>query len=290
MMSGAPFADRSPEKLRSVLLGAGDREKVQKHASRLEETLAERTELLLTDLEFSADLTDVPADFAVVLGGDGSILRAAKQMGRHQLPVVGVNLGKLGFLAALNPADFASALDEILAGNCRVIDHLMLKCSMWRDQQCVAETMGLNEVAVLGGYPFSISNIDLLVNGELATTYSCDGLIVSTPVGSTAHNLSAGGPILRKNLMAFVISAISPHTLTVRPVVDSAENIFEMLVHEPGPNTAVIVDGRPLAKITQRDVVRVEKGDCLFRMVELEHRGYYQTLREKLGWGGNIRT
>jgi len=90
--------------------------------------------------------------------------------------------------------------------------------------------------------------------------------------------------------MAFVLSPISPHTLTVRPVVDSADNTFEMVVHEPGPNTAVIVDGRPLWTLTKDDLVRVEKAESLFRMVELESRGYYQTLREKLGWGGNFRT
>jgi NAD+ kinase len=284
-----PFGDNS-KKLRSILLGAGDREKVKKHALDLQAILAERTELLLTDLEFKVDLDAIDADFAVVLGGDGSILRAAKQMCDRQLPVLGVNLGKLGFLADVNPDDFGETLDQILDGHCRVIDHLMLQCSVWRKGECVVSQLGLNEAAILGGYPFSISYIDLLVNGELATTYSCDGLLVSTPVGSTAHNLSAGGPILRKNLMAFVLSPISPHTLTVRPVVDSADNTFEMVVHEPGPNTAVIVDGRPLWRLTKDDVVKVEKAESLFRMVELESRDYYQTLREKLGWGGNFRT
>jgi NAD+ kinase len=288
-MLSAPSGSPSPP-ARTILLGSGDRKKVQLHADEIERILAARTDLLLTDLEFSVDLEEVDADFAVVLGGDGSILRAAKQMRRHQMPVIGVNLGKLGFLAAITPDKFEVSLDTILAGEFRIVDHLMLQCSVWRNGECVASQLGLNEATILGGYPFSISNIDLFVNGELATTYSCDGLIVSTPVGSTAHNLSAGGPILRKDLMAFVLSPISPHTLTVRPVVDSADNTYEMVVQEPGPNTAIIVDGRPLWTLTKDDRVRVEKAADQFRMIELENHGYYQTLREKLGWGGNIRT
>ena len=109
----------------------------------------------------------------------------------------------------------------------------MLHCSVLRDGQVLHEQLGLNEMAVLGGPPFAMMNLDLYVDSILATTYSCDGLIISTPVGSTAHNLSAGGPILRKSLQAFVISPISPHTLTVRPVVDRADRIYEVVVREP---------------------------------------------------------
>ena len=107
---------------------------------------------------------------------------------------------------------------------------VMFKCQVIRDGQSVHEVLGLNEVAVLAGPPFAILDIELYVDAELATTYSCDGLIVSTPVGSTAHSLSAGGPILRKDLQAFVISPISPHTLTNRPVVDTAERVYELVV------------------------------------------------------------
>ena len=110
------------------------------------------------------------------------------------------------------------------------------------------ERLGLNEVAVLAGPPFAILDIDLYVDAELVTTYSCDGLIVSTPVGSTAHSLSAGGPILRQDLQAFVISPISPHTLTNRPVVDSADRVYEMVVPEPHAGTSVVVDGRVLCQ------------------------------------------
>jgi NAD+ kinase len=122
------------------------------------------------------------------------------------------------------------------------------------------------------------------------TTYSCDGLIVATPIGSTAHSLSSGGPILRKDLDVFVFLPISPHTLTNRPVVDSADRVFEMAVTQPHEGTAVVVDGVELCSLSVDDRVRVERAAPRFKMVEVPGRSYYRTLREKLGWGGRMRS
>jgi NAD+ kinase len=113
-------------------------------------------------------------------------------------------------------------------------------------------------------------------------------LIISTPVGSTAHNLSAGGPIVRKNMQAFVISPISPHTLTVRPIVDDAERKYELVVHEPNETTSVVVDGRTLCRLSSEDRVSVERARPTFKLVVVAGHGYYRTLRKKLGWGGRI--
>ena len=132
-------------------------------------------------------------------------------------------------------------------------------------------------------------DVQLYVDGELVTTYSCDGLIVSTPVGSTAHNLSAGGPILRNNLQAFVISPISPHALTNRPVVDSAERTIEMVVPQPNEGTSLVVDGRVLATLEPDDRVRIVRSTAVFQLVEVRGQSYYRTLREKLGWGGQLK-
>ena len=133
------------------------------------------------------------------------------------------------------------------------------------------------------------SDVDLYVDSEWATTYSCDGLIISTPVGSTAHNLSAGGPILRKDMQAFVIVPISPHTLTVRPVVDTAQRIYEMAVRVPREGTSVVVDGVVLGSVTEADRVRVQRAESGFKMLQVAGQDDYATLREKLGWGGIIR-
>jgi NAD+ kinase len=150
--------------------------------------------------------------------------------------------------------------------------------------------MCMNEVCVLAGRPFTLLDVNLYVDAELVTTYSCDGLIVATPIGSTAHSLSSGGPILRKDLQAFVFLPISPHTLTNRPVVDSAERVFELTVSETHAGTAVVVDGVELCGLATNDRVRVERAKPNFKLVEVPGRSYYRTLREKLGWGGRLRS
>lgn len=282
---------------RVIGLGAGDRANVASEAERLRPEIEKHADIVAWDLQSVADLSAVDAELAIVLGGDGSILRAAHQMGYRQLPVVGVNLGKLGFLADLSPVDFVRVLPELCAGKFRVVEHLMFECRLERrtqptsDQdewQTVNSQLGLNEVAVLAGAPFAMLDVHLYVDSELVTTYSCDGLIVSTPVGSTAHSLSAGGPILRKDLQAFVISPISPHTLSNRPVVDAADRVYEMVIPRPHQGTAAIVDGRLLGSLAPGDRVRVECAKPRFKLVEAPGHGYYRTLREKLGWGGRL--
>jgi NAD+ kinase len=131
-------------------------------------------------------------------------------------------------------------------------------------------------------------DLDLYIDSEWVTTYSGDGLILSTPVGSTAHSLSAGGPILRKDLQAFLISPISPHTLTNRPVVDSADRVYELVVAKSERGAAAVVDGRVLSALGVNDRVRVEKAAVRFKMVAVPQHSYYRTLREKLGWGGRL--
>ncbi len=225
------------------------------------------------------------ADIAVVFGGDGSILRAAQRLYGLDLPVLGVNLGKLGFLADIQPQDIELALERVAAGAFRLIDHVLLAWELWDHDRLVRQGIGVNELAVLSGPPFRIQEIDLYVDGLLAASYCGDGLIVSTPIGSTAHNLSAGGPIVRRELPAFVISAISPHTLTVRPVVDSADRHYELRVRQPNQSTSVVVDGQVIAALAAAHCVRLTRAAHVFRMVEVAGHDYYRTLRERLGWG-----
>ncbi len=228
-------------------------------------------------------------DLVCVLGGDGSILRAARWMAYHQRPVLGINLGNLGFLAAVDVEAVEEAMQLVAQAECQIVNHLMFQCRLVRDGKTLTQTLGLNEMAVMGGRPFRMVEMDLLVDGELATRYCCDGLIVSSPVGSTAHNLSAGGPILRQDLDVFVISAISPHTLTVRPVVDSAHRVFEVKLSSANAGTTVLVDGEELHQVQPEDRIIVERAESRFQLIEIEGRGYYPTLREKLGWDGQMR-
>lgn len=227
-------------------------------------------------------------DIAIVFGGDGSILRSARKMGDQQRPVLGVNLGKLGFLAHMMPEDLEEGFSFLQQGKFDIVDHLMMQVTVLRGEEILTRAIGLNELAIRAAAPYSMQQIDLIVDQHVATSYSCDGLIVSTPVGSTAHNLSAGGPILRKELMAFVISPISPHTLTVRPVVDTSDRIYEMVMRGDHCSAAAVLDGQVLADLCPGDRVRVEKAEPVFQMVEVSGHSYYLTLRDKLGWAGDL--
>jgi len=284
-----PWLHGGPRRPRVLLLGSGERSRVLDEADRLRPVIEQHADVVLADFDSQHDLSSLEADIAIVLGGDGSILHAAKQMGLNQIPVLGVNLGRLGFLADVSPEELVHRLPNIVAGDCTVVDHLMFQCTVMLGSESIHEQLGLNETAIMGGLPFSMLDIDLYVDSNLVTAYSCDGLIISTPVGSTAHSLSAGGPILRKNLQAFVISPISPHTLTMRPVVDTADRIYEMAVSRPNENTMAVVDGVPICRLTVEHRVRVQRAQPKFKMVEIRGRNYYRTLREKLGWGSDLR-
>ena len=237
---------------KAILLGSGDRRpKILSQIDQLRPIIESHCEIIAEDFEYETDFGALAAkpDFAIVLGGDGSVLRAAKQMKNHQVPVLGVNLGKLGFLADVSPKKLDTALNSFVAGDYRLTQHLMLRCRVFNGEEKTHDLVGLNEIAFLGGPPFTIQQIDLSIDEQLATSYMCDGLIVSTPIGSTAHNLSAGGPILRKDLQAVVVSPISPHTLTVRPVVDTADRVYDIVVSKPNASTCVVLDGQQLSKL-----------------------------------------
>ena len=284
------------EKPRVAVLASVNRARVAAELSSIESILQKSAEIIAVDrdqsLQFSAD---DQVDLVVVLGGDGSILSAARRMCFHQHPVIGVNLGRLGFLAALGAEELANVWPDICLGKFPIEEHVMLRCELIRagqEKNASEETafqLALNEASILGGPPFSMMQIDLYVDKQLASTYSCDGLIISTPVGSTAHNLSAGGPILHRRIQAVVISPISPHTLTMRPVVDRADRVFEMFVQQGHETVSAVFDGRVLGTLREGDCYRISKAPVSFKMIGVPWKNEYRTLREKLGWGGNPR-
>lgn len=286
-----------PAGLRVVIVGPDGQPEVDAAARRLERFLADRGHSAGVRLasreawghDSFADTAAAGVDLVVVLGGDGSILRTARWMGYDQVPVLGVNLGTLGFLADCPPAESEMTLGEIVAGRFRCIDHLMFECTVTRTGAVIHRDIGLNETSILAGPPFSMIEIALHVDGELATTYRADGLIVSTPVGSTAYNLSAGGPIVRKDLDAFVFTPLNPHTLTDRTVVDSADRAYDLVVPRPNAGSACVVDGRVVTGLVAGDHVSIRRARPRFTLVETARHGYYRTLREKLEWGGGLR-
>jgi len=277
--------------MRIFVLGNGQRPGVQEEAERLLPFLRQHAEVVGYDLFQEEDLGCIEADLALVLGGDGSILRAARQMGYCQLPILGVNLGKLGFLADLTPEEVRCCFAAVVGGAFRVSRHVMFECVVTEagdDPAAPAASrtfLGLNEVVVHAGPPFHMIDLDLEVDGEAISRFSGDGLILSTPVGSTGHNLSAGGPILGQELAAFVITPICPHSLTSRPVVDSADKVYSIAIRRACAGTALVVDGQELVPVTVAHRVTVRKAPVTFGLVKVPGRSYYQTLRDKLRWG-----
>ncbi len=271
--------------MKLYVLGNAQRPGVTEEATRLLPFLRGHCEVLIDDLCQECDLAVLPpADLALVLGGDGAILRAARQMGYRQVPVLGVNLGRLGFLADLSPEQLRSCFPQVCRGDYRVTRHLMYECVI--EGEGPAQTiLGLNEVAFHSLPPFGILDLEVALDGVPVAQLSGDGLIVSTPIGSTAHNLSAGGPILGQELQAFVLTPICPHALTHRPVVESADHAYTVTVGRGGDQAAVIIDGQEMVPLSPRHRVTVRRAPVTFALVKVPGHSFYQTLRDKLRWG-----
>ncbi len=232
------------------------------------------------------DLSSLHADLVIVLGGDGAILRACRQMGMRQMPILGVNLGRLGFLADLSPLEFRDSFSRIRSRELQIVEHLMFECSLLHADGSKESHLGLNEAAVHSAGSLRMLDVALEIDGERVTTYSGDGLIISTPVGSTAHSLSAGGPILRQDLQAFVITPICPHTLTHRPVVDRAECVYRMSFPEVHTGAMLVIDGQVRLPLGEKDTVELRRAPVTFKLAKVPGFSYYATLHRKLGWGG----
>jgi len=242
-------------------------------------------ERLAVDHDRTLDYSLFKPDLVVVVGGDGAILRTCRQMGLMQHPILGVNAGRLGFLADLSVNDLECEWGKIAARQYDIAEHLMFGCRI-QGPTGVEEHLGLNELVVSSAGAMRMIDIQLDINGEHVTTYSADGLMIATPVGSTAHNLAAGGPILRQNLQAFVITPICPHTLTNRPLVESADVVFSLRVPEAPDGATLVVDGQIRRPITSQDRIEMRRAPTGLKMAKLPRQNYYATLHRKLGWGG----
>ena len=248
--------------------------------------LREHADVLLVDLRQETDLAAHPAaDIALVFGGDGAILRAARQMAYRQTPVLGINLGRLGFLADIHHQQFQEAFLQVLNGDYRVTRHLMFQCVVRQPDGGERSILGLNEVVVHALPPQRMLDLELEIDGEPVSQFGGDGLIVSSPIGSTAHNLSAGGPILGQELDAFAITPICPHTLTYRPLVESADKQFSIRLGSRAERAIVIVDGQQVAEVGRAHRIVIRRAPVTFQLVKVPGKSYYQTLRDKLRWG-----
>lgn len=272
--------------MRFFVLGNAGRPNVRDEALRLVPLLKQFGDVAVFDLEQKEDLSNCEADLALVLGGDGAILRAARQMCRRQVPVLGINLGKLGFLADLATDEVPTAIPQVMAGNARITSHLMFECEL-QTPTGPRTFLGLNDIVIQSGPPFHMLDINLAIDGETVSTYRGDGLIVSTPIGSTAHGLSAGGPILAQELRAFVVTPICPHSLTSRTLVEAADKEYTIVV--PTMTTAfLVVDGQDVVELQQGARISVRQAPVSFRLVKVPGHSYYGTLHDKLNWGTTL--
>ena len=232
------------------------------------------------------------SDFAVVLGGDGSIIGAARHLSAARVPVIGVNLGRLGFLAEFSVAEFKHYFDDIVTGKARIERRMMLGCRVGRKTSAARErfsSTAVNDVFITAGPPFRVIEMQIAVDGEQLPSCVGDGLIVSTPTGSTAYNLSAGGPILAGSMEAMVITPICPHSLNFRPIVIDAASVVEISCTRINDGTCVSVDGQVATGLGLGEVVTVARVRSSFLVVENPARTRWDTLVTKLGWARKPR-
>jgi NAD+ kinase len=234
----------------------------------------------------SARKSDLPGqvDLLIVLGGDGTLLSMARAVGDLGVPILGVNLGGLGFLTATTLDEMLPALERLLAGGMEIEERMMLSAALRRSGQVIGEYIALNDVVITKSAMSRIIDLSVSVGGRHAISYRADGLIISTPTGSTAYNLSAGGPILFPTMDAVVLTPIAPHTLSNRPIaVPGAQRIEVALLVEQ--DVMLTMDGQVGVPLRERDVVEVQKASAPIRLVRFPQKDFFSVLRTKLKWG-----
>ncbi len=226
-------------------------------------------------------------DLIVVFGGDGTILRTARFLSNRDIPLVGINLGGFGYLAEVNLDEMYSALEKILSGNCRIEKRMMLDVELLRAEEQFKKGSALNDVVISRGDLSRLVKMDTKVNGNFLTLFEADGLIISTPTGSTAYSLAAGGPIVFPELDSIIINPICPHTLTNRPVILPQDAVVEIALNTKEPGAVVTLDGQSSFAISYEDKIVIRKSPQVTRLVCSPDRTYMEILRTKLGWGGS---
>jgi len=231
---------------------------------------------------------DIPsrADMVVVLGGDGTLISTARTIGERDIPILGVNLGSLGFLTEIALDELYPALEKCLKGDFRVSERLMLHSVVIREGKETASHLVLNDVVINKGALARIVDLKTKVNSLDLTTFKADGLIISTPTGSTGYSLSAGGPIVNPSMNCIVITPICPHTLTNRPLVIDDGSVVEVTVNSlDDEDIYLTLDGQVGLELKSGDTIRVRRSSHTAKLVMSKERNYFAVLRTKLKWG-----
>jgi NAD+ kinase len=225
------------------------------------------------------------ADLVIVLGGDGTLLSVARHSGTRRVPVLGVNLGGLGFLTDVRPEEIFPALERVFGGQYQLEQRSMLEAAAMRNGKVVQRFQALNDVVINKGALARILDLETSVDGMPICTYKADGLIVATPTGSTAYSLSAGGAIVEPSVGVVLVSPICPHTLTQRPIVLPARSHLRIAVRSPDEDVVLTVDGQEGMKLANNDVVEVRPSKNRVLLVRSPTHSFFELLRTKLRWG-----
>jgi NAD+ kinase len=229
----------------------------------------------------------LPADTSliVVLGGDGTMLGAARLVGARPIPVLGVNLGWLGYLTEFTRAELLPVLNELLEQGFEVDQRMLLDVQVVRDGQVIAEQRALNDAVINKAVPARMIELECYVNELFVNSFRADGMIVATPTGSTAYSLSAGGPIVHPSMTAMLLTPICPHLLSNRPVVLPGDSVVELAFKRADGELMLTVDGQVGVELQLDDRVLLRRSETTFDLVRPKNRNYFEVLRTKLKWG-----
>jgi NAD+ kinase len=225
------------------------------------------------------------AEMIIVLGGDGTLLSVARLVGSHEVPILGVNLGGLGFLTEITLEELYRVLERVIQGDFVTDERVVFHAAVIRRGERLAEFIVLNDAVINKGALARIIDLETTINGEYLTTFKSDGLIISTPTGSTAYNLSAGGPIAYPSLHCIIITPICPHTLTNRPIVIPDDVEVRAILRSKQQEVILTLDGQQGFVLEFDDVVEVKKAEGKILLIKSPYRHYFEVLREKLKWG-----
>jgi NAD+ kinase len=279
-------SDCSTPKRRVFLIGNPDKPAVGKTMERVEGIISRHACLVGKALSHHTDeLLAARADLIVVLGGDGMMLGIARAMGEHQVPLVGVNLGKLGYLAELGVDDLEDHIEQFLIDAGHVSSGMMLDARIQRDDVAQFSSLATNDCVVHAGQPYRMIELAVFVDDQPLTSLAGDGLIISTPIGSTAHNMAAGGPIVQGGVDAIAITPICPHSLAHRPLVLRSSQTVEVVSVKVNEGTTVSVDGQISSPFQESDRLIVRAYEHRFKLVRHPGQSRWHTLLTKLKWG-----
>lgn len=226
------------------------------------------------------------ADLIVVLGGDGTMLATARLLKGRSVPVIGVNFGLLGYLTEFSVEDLFPLLERVLVQDFRIEKRVQLYTSVIRNGSCITRGTVLNDVVVNKSALARMIDLECWISGQLINKFRADGLIISTPTGSTAYSLSAGGPLIHPSIHAMLMTPICPHTLTNRPLVVSDEEPIELILATPREEVTLTLDGQIGFSLKHLDRITVRKSEHYFQLVQAPNKNYFSVLKDKLSWGG----